>query len=422
MKTTKEKTVSFGLLFAGFVFLANPYIDLFDFLPDCIGYLFIYLAISPLTRLNDSLAVASEKLFYLFLLSLGRFVAFVLSVSSETTTILTLTFIFGIAEIVLALVFFADFFGGLEYLLQRHGSYTALSNMGSLKFLTTLFFIVKITLNVLPNLVAIAEVEARVSISASQALLDIVDLKPYALALFFIVTLIFGAWWLREARRHFSVIKTDADFLSKLMARHDRETAYENKKTVLKKLRRAFIFLSLGWFFLLDITISGISIFPDMAATLFIWAGIGLLKKTKEEKTRLGPLAAAALGLQTAYAICFKFFAMPGAVLADFPLQNAIILAGVAACFASVSFIFVARGLHILAVFLQGPGKAPLKKTGTRLLLLYAVYLMLTVAGAVLPVAYTALLFPRILTIGFFIVFAIARHYAAFDEYADTVA
>ncbi len=417
-----KRLIKFYLLAAGFVFLANPYIDMLDLLPDFIGYLLIYSGVSVLARLDDRLALASQKLIYLAILSFARFAAFVLTLGSDSSMILMLTFTFGVAEILLISVFLNDFFGGFEYLLQRYGGYEALSGLSNIRFLSLVFYLVKIILCVVPNLVAIAEVEAIVDISASTVLTEIVAFKPYAVILFFTVTLIFGVWWYNETRKYFSAIKKDEGFNIKINEVYAKEAADAESHSAISSIRVSFLLTAAGFVFLLDITVGKIPILPDMAATLLIWWGARALKSRKTAVSRLALPAVLALICQTAYTVCFKLYAYTEiSKLSAFPVKNAVILAAVSAAYASACFFFISKAFDFFAEATQNKSDTTLRSKLNKLLIVYALYLILTVAGTALPTAYAALLFPRTALISAFVVITITRYYSAYDEYSESL-
>ena len=72
LRNGNKKLFGFAYVIAGFVFLANPYIDMLDILPDFIGYLLILAGISRMAKLDDRLTLAAQKLTYLAVLSVLR--------------------------------------------------------------------------------------------------------------------------------------------------------------------------------------------------------------------------------------------------------------------------------------------------------------------------------------------------------------
>ncbi|MDD4124941.1 MAG: hypothetical protein PHW77_04355 [Eubacteriales bacterium] len=412
----RSRLINFPLIAAGFVFLANPYIDMLDIFPDFIGCLLIFFGISALAKLDDRLALASKKLIYLAILSFARLAAFVLSITSDSTMILTLTFAFGVAEIILILVFLTDFFGGIEYLLQRYDGYDALSKLSNIKFLSVVFFIAKITLCVLPNTVAILEVEAIVNISASTVFMDIVAFKPYAVMLFFIITLIIGIWWYSEIFKYFNAIKKDKKFISEINGIYEKEITSDKAVSVVSSMRRSFILTAVGLVFLLDIMIEKISVLPDIIATLLIWAGAVTLKKQK--RIELTAPAVLAFLCQIIYAVCVKRYAYIEITrLADFPVKNAVILAAVGALYSIACFFFLSEVFNVLCEFAARRKAAAFSLRLKKLLVVYAFYLILTVIGITLPTVYITLILPRIIVMVIFIIMTIKQYYITYDEY-----
>ncbi|NCA68124.1 MAG: hypothetical protein EOM87_08700 [Clostridia bacterium] len=342
--------------------------------------------------------------------------AFVLSISSVSTMTLTLTFSFGVAEIILMLVFFTDFFAGIEYLLQRHGGYEALSKLSNIKFLSVMFYLAKIILCVLPNLVALLEVEALVNISASALYMEIVGFKKYAVMLFFVITFIVGIWWYNDIRKYFSAIKKDTKFINDINMVYENKSILDKNISVVTLMRKSFILTAIGLIFLIEIPVEKISILPDIIATLLIWSGAAVLKKQK--KTSLTLPAIFALICQIGYTVCFKMFGYTGiSDLNKFPLKNALILAAVSAIYASACFFFISKAFDCLAEVASRQKNDYLYAKLNKLLILYALYLILTVIGITLPTVYITLLLPRIVLIVIFITMTIKQYYKTYDDY-----
>lgn len=69
----EDSVMNLGILLAGFAFLMNPNVGVFDVLPDFIGYLLILKGMGILPDLVPALAGAKRGFLNLINVSLGRF-------------------------------------------------------------------------------------------------------------------------------------------------------------------------------------------------------------------------------------------------------------------------------------------------------------------------------------------------------------
>ena len=413
LRNGNKKLFGFAYVIAGFVFLANPYIDMLDILPDFIGYLLILAGISRMAKLDDRLTLAAQKLTYLAVLSVLRLFAFAYFLSYDSTMTLLLTFSFGVAEVILILVCFSDFFGGIEYLLRRYEGYKALSLISNIKFLTLVFYIIKIVLCVLPDTIAILEVEAATDISASPVYMEIVGYKEYAIMLFALIVLILGIWWYREILKYFKAINEDAQFLSALEKAYKEQVSTEREPSKVTCIRLSFILTALGLVFYVDIFASMIDILPDFVAALLMWGGVIALRKAGK---KLNIFFVLAFAFQIVQAVLVKKFAyLSVTTLGLFPLKNAVILAVSTTVYSVFGLLFLSE---VFDVPLEYSGKVSrLSKRFGLCLWLYGTNLMLTAVGVIIPVLYTVVAVPKIVLMIVMTVVALRQYYLTFDEY-----
>ena len=120
-----KRILRFGLLMLGFVFLANPNVNIIDVLPDAIGCLCIYAAIFKLGDLYGEMEEARRAFLTLFWISLSKLPAFLLMFwitgtnVNESTIRLVFAFCYAVAETVFGIRAFRLFFDGFGYIGTR---------------------------------------------------------------------------------------------------------------------------------------------------------------------------------------------------------------------------------------------------------------------------------------------------------------
>ena len=72
MKMTEKKQIPWGLFIIAGVFLFNPNIAIFDFLPDFIGYIILSIALTKLAMLDDNLYEAKRAFDRMIIVDIGK--------------------------------------------------------------------------------------------------------------------------------------------------------------------------------------------------------------------------------------------------------------------------------------------------------------------------------------------------------------
>ena len=408
----------FPLIAAGFFFLLNPYFSVLDVLPDFFGWLMVWYALSELSELELRLESASQKMLYLAAVSFARFAAFFLVSSKSSSAIMLANFVFGILESILLLVFLNDFFGGMEYLLQRYGGFGALEKLPNSKFITSLFMFTKIILGFIPDLSAILEHEAYQNITDSQILMEIAGYRPYAIMLFALIVLLIGIWWYSDIIKYFRTIKQDKDFVENVSAVYAEEIADNPGETEMKKLSLSFILIAAGFVFFLDFTVSKLQVLPDVIGTLLIYIGVTRIKGKRDTSFTLIAFCAAAL--QIAYAVCFKLLAnTDGMKLEEFGIKEVLLLGIAVMAYSAANLLFVSEVHSFFVSFAQrNKLKNDRKKLFDLSYIFYAVFLSLLACGNVFPQSLEWVVLWKAVCIVVFIVLSIKGAWHICDDYS----
>ena len=407
------------LLFVGLFFLINPYLATLDLMPDFFGYLLIWYALSDLAKLEYRTESACRNAVYLALLSFGRAVAFVLSVGSDDSMRLLLTFSFGVAEILLVIRFAADLFGGTEYLLQRYDGFDALSKLTNVKFLTLFFFITKVVLGCIP--------EAAVLLVQKVMYSDVIDIadipiyneiasyRPYAAMLFMLITLILGVWWFVEICRYFSAVRRDKNFIS-AAGEAVRRMEYTPSQDENKRLTRSYAIMFTGAALYIDLYFDRVNVLPTCIGTFMI--AFALISVEKSFKKKLVPLAVCASALQLAYDVCYKIFGSSGTAADEsFSALNVTVLAVCGSAYAVVSVLFVRGMRDSLTALHSSYGCTRTELTRLKYAEdLYTAYALMNIAAFALPALHPWLMIPRMAAVILFVVFVLNTYWNTCDE------
>ena len=300
----------------GAVFLFNPFLNIFDFLPDFIGALFMLAALRRLRDVTPYLESARRGFLRFFWFSLSRIPAFFLMFrifhehTAEQSIMLVFTFTYAILETVLLVVVFLNLFDGFIYIGERYEGTAAFhivrtvktengfvfapekqrktqhSNkkprrpfgVSSLKWLTVISMSLLRLLSVLPELVYLSGQSGDPSLSLYRV--PQTEFKAFYTVLSFLPALAIGIVWLVAFRRYIHGLCADDCFCSGLLSYLDTNYPPEHKLHSYRKFCRATVFLTAAVFLALDFFIDEQSLFPDvLSAALLLFSVLYVGKK-----------------------------------------------------------------------------------------------------------------------------------------------
>lgn len=304
MQNLHKKRMGIGLILASLPFFCIPDLVVLDMMPDCIGYILLSLGLSSLAYLNDHFDQAARLFRRMIALGAGRLVFAVVlfglvSRGERPTTILLGNFVFGVLELMTILPAYKHLFRGFEYAASRGGigdasvfrttwgerffslfirrrsefdrDHTAVSLTESTSFLTALFVICKVTLNVLPEFAALTDHEY-----ANFNFYRFINLLRFpAIG----AALVIGAIWLACVLYYFGRLLADRELISYLREKFTNDILPNTELFVAKRYKLGSFFLLLGIILSLDLPMDGINILPDLLCAVCLIVGIAIIHK-----------------------------------------------------------------------------------------------------------------------------------------------
>lgn len=277
----KQTPIHFGLLWAGFVLLANPVPMLFDLLPDALGYLFLYIALRGISHNLSYFSECRRAFRNLAWLTLSKHIVFFLTLkiaaasSFREGAILSVGAIaYGIAELCLLLPAVRSLFAGIYHLGERWDCTAAILPFGKrgqrpegVEWLTLIFFCFRVGMSTIPEcILAFVTDEDKVGRHV------LIAYGIVALVAFLLVT-IFAVVFLKQLKAYLSVVKTAAEGSSTYLEL-GHCTPLTAAKLQLRHLSLGLLLVVIGTLFTLDISIDHISILPDYLAGVAFLGGI----------------------------------------------------------------------------------------------------------------------------------------------------
>lgn len=263
----------FGLRFViGLVFLFNPIISLFDVLPDFIGWLLLFSALTEAAFLDGRLAQARSLTLYGAALSAARTVLMFFVFDMDDSWILSVVSLLGAAELFVAIYFAASFFGGITYLAERCESDNVLGGVDGAKHLWIGFWIVHTAATILPETAALPLLTIQHDPYAYPNTdgRTILLYKNGAMFILCAISLIMGIWWLVRTARFMKGVRKDERFKATLGARYDGFLKQNPLQETYLAVRMAAVLLTAGFALQMNFALDNIYVVPAWAGTVLL--------------------------------------------------------------------------------------------------------------------------------------------------------
>ncbi len=303
------RNLGLGYLIAGACFLFDPFLGVFDFLPDCIGYLFFALGLYRLADMDDRLAEAARCARRLALLGLGRLLALLLafglmSPSEQPVFMLLALFSLAVLDAIVFLPMWSRFSGGLTYLGSRCDAQALLDRTrrrpnprdpaGDLhrRSLTERytaasirFFILREILAVLPELTVLTSERGGVEMGEGNRLYEFVGLFRGVAV---IIGLVVGIVWLVQTVRFVHRVLADKPCMERLYDKYTSEVLVQRDLFARRAVKAALVclvaaaFLSVDFHLTLEMgdgTDINFNVLPDLLSAVLLFLSLWYLRR-----------------------------------------------------------------------------------------------------------------------------------------------
>lgn len=275
---------NFGKIIFACIFLFNPFFGIIDLLPDFIGLMLLYSAVSHMSLINGYFAEARAYVRKAMYVSIVRAVfSFILLANnfivSETLLLLYL-FVFSVVDLIFLIPAVLRIKQGMQYFTVYHSSSAIeASAFGDSKFTktdlmcgyTVFFAVIHALFSVLPEFTVLFKPD------------DFEQTSNFATNLYYrigtfrlisvLVITVLGIVWFICAVVYFSKIRADKEFISAI-ERVYNEKGYKTKNANTEKsLKSGMLLMFFGMVFGFNLFIDDVNILPDLiSAVLFLSA------------------------------------------------------------------------------------------------------------------------------------------------------
>ena len=311
-----RRSLRFGMLLLGFVFILTPSVNLVDPLPDCIGYLLILHAISKAADTAPYFEDARDRFIKLFWISLSKIGALIVMMTiysgdlNQRSIITVFAVVYAIVELMYLIPATEMLFEGFFYLGVRFGCDAAIARDGRCHPEQLARFLHAVL--VIHAICACAPELALVPISdGDEQSLAAAMLRayPFLALLAFLLSLVLGIMLLRRLSRYFKRMRADgtAERLISEFAAERRELLYRRGER--RSIRLASVLLILGSLLGADLVLDQINVLPDLLSALCLIAFLRAVG-ARVKGCRIGTAIAVLYGIASvvAYALSVRFF------------------------------------------------------------------------------------------------------------------
>ncbi len=303
-----SRYMGIGCLVAGAVFLFDPFIAVFDLLPDALGYLLIAIGLYRFSDMDDRLAEVSRAAMKLSLVGLVRWIALILtfglvSYNERPVFMLLAVFVLAVVDLLMLLPMWKNFSGGILYLGSRADATAVFdrSRIGGrlhrrslceryVSF-TILYFVLREVLAVLPELTVLTH-ERGGADGSVQSLYNFIGLFRM---LGILISLILGMIWLVKTIVFVHKLKRDRLFFEALHRKYAAEVAPRQDLFAMRAVKASLVSLGAAAVLSMDFFVEGVSLLPDFLAAGAMILAVILLRRYTNLSKLLPALICAAL-------------------------------------------------------------------------------------------------------------------------------
>lgn len=221
-------------MIAGFILLFNPVINVFDAIPDALGFLLIAAGLSKMAYFVDSIATARKMFVNLVYVELAKIVALYIVIVSPVTESGTMkalfSLCFGIAEALMFAYALIKLFDGLSFSGIKYGSSRLFEDQGkkdrkktdralSVRNYMIFFYSFRCAATLVPELAELESYDHIGNVSAFSR--PLVYYKPALYIFFNLIVVILGLIYIVRTSRYFRFISKDEVLVNSFAERYD---------------------------------------------------------------------------------------------------------------------------------------------------------------------------------------------------------
>lgn len=279
----KNRSMGFWALVVAPFALFNPDMAIVDILPDFIGYFLIAFGITSLSYICPQIEAARPRFYFAAIVELAKLIAVFLifglaNQNERPVMILLAVFAFAVVELIILIPAWNSFFDGLLYLGTRTGAMAPYSSRrgrvtitGFTKAVTCVFLFFKPLCAVLPEFASLTYG------GFDETKFDWYEFIGLFREFGIMFSAIMGVFWLIVIERYFIRLKNNKDYIPALRAKYYSEVLPGDIRFIKRRIKMAFVFLAVAFFFEIDFMLEYNNVIPDALAALCFTAFFAVL-------------------------------------------------------------------------------------------------------------------------------------------------
>ena len=351
--------MGFGFVLAGMIFLFDPFINIFDILPDAVGFALIIYGLSKLSDLELKVAEARRRMTSALAVAVGRLAVILLSFIMEFDATLMLVFAFSLAtlEIFFVIPAFNMLFESLGYSCMRFSAKAITNKAENLLKVTPVFLVVRSVCAVVPHFTALKNeygyVGEETGLEGSGVLYVMLTVMCA------VVSLVFGIVWLSAALPYFKWLKNNRELNAHFMERYANEVLTDEALHMKRSIKRFTSLLFVTLFLFICVPIDEYYLMPEFLAPALMLLGFWFAKKYAGDFKNTAALCifAAAVSL-AAYCLLFRYSSAMGYIYLPYEAEGFwgyfAPYAALAAAFYTALFFIYKRSFAALEGMIEG--------------------------------------------------------------------
>ncbi|MBQ9745652.1 MAG: hypothetical protein IJW21_02385, partial [Clostridia bacterium] len=305
------------------IFLFDPFINIFDILPDVIGYALIVYGLSKMADLELKVAEARRRMTSALAVAAGKVAVVLLSFIMEFDSTLVLVFAFSFAtlEIFFVIPAFNMLFESLEYSCMRFSEKLITRKVEDLQKVTPIFIIVRAVAAVVPQLTALTNEYGYVGEETGLENSGVIYVMLTVICA--VVSFVFGIVWLSAVVPYFKALKKNGELCEYLRERYAAEVLTDDVLHMKRSIKRFTALLFASLFMFICIPIDGYYMMPEFLAAVFMLFAFYFAKRyTSDYKKTLALCALAAAVSFAAYLLLYRYSSEMGYIFLPYKAKG----------------------------------------------------------------------------------------------------
>ncbi len=280
--------MTWGLIIAGFVLLANPVINVVDILPDAIGFFLIAAGMTKSSYFIGEISKARELFVKLGFLESLKFLSIALIPYISGSGKLLLAFVFGILELMWVLPAVNAFFEGLAFMGVWYGgdsvyagktkkNNTVKEKIKTVKDYILFFYILRVCATIFPELTELQMYDNLGEVSALKV--SLVNYKSTLYVLMSFLVVVCGIIFIVKTAGYFGHIAKDKKLALALEEKYRKDVLTNTKMFLAKNMKTALTVFLFSAVFELVITADGVNVIVGLIPSAMLIASACVMRK-----------------------------------------------------------------------------------------------------------------------------------------------